>query len=244
MSTTEEMSGVELIAAERRRQVEEEGWTAEHDEEHIDGELCGGAAAYATVAHRQIGSGQFYAESVKPPAQTWRWSHEWWKPSEDPIRNLVKAGALIAAEIDRLQRRAATMSDETGQPQHSHAPAGFVCGTCHPELLPVDFDPAELLRLADEARDRRAADMPDTASALAALHRAWLRLKELGWREQIYAPADGTRFLAIEAGSTGQHTCYRDEERCFWIDDGDVWPSKPILWRPIDAPSTEDSDNA
>lgn len=35
---------------------------------------------------------------------SWPWDEEWWKPSEDPVRNLVKAGALIAAEIDRLQR--------------------------------------------------------------------------------------------------------------------------------------------
>jgi hypothetical protein len=36
----------------------------------------------------------------------WPWDQDWWKPSPDPIRNLVKAGALIAAEIDRLQRLA------------------------------------------------------------------------------------------------------------------------------------------
>lgn len=35
----------------------------------------------------------------------WPWHSSWWKPSDDPIRNLVKAGALIAAEIDRLQRQ-------------------------------------------------------------------------------------------------------------------------------------------
>jgi len=34
----------------------------------------------------------------------WPWGSEWWKPSKDPIRDLVKAGALIAAEIDRLQK--------------------------------------------------------------------------------------------------------------------------------------------
>ena len=36
----------------------------------------------------------------------WPWSDKWWKPSDDPVRNLVKAGALLAAEIDRLQRGA------------------------------------------------------------------------------------------------------------------------------------------
>ena len=33
----------------------------------------------------------------------WPWSDKWWKP-KDKIRDLVRAGALIAAEIDRLQR--------------------------------------------------------------------------------------------------------------------------------------------
>ncbi len=41
------MTGAEMIAAERERQVSEEGWTAEHDDEHIMGELAAGAACYA-----------------------------------------------------------------------------------------------------------------------------------------------------------------------------------------------------
>lgn len=32
----------------------------------------------------------------------WPWREESFKPSDDQIRNLTKAGALIAAEIDRL----------------------------------------------------------------------------------------------------------------------------------------------
>ncbi len=97
-------TGVERIAAERLRQVEKEGWTAEHDAAHTDGSLSGAAACYARTAARQIGSGCFYAESVQRPCQEWRWSREWWKPDVNAIRNLEKAGALIAAEIDRLQR--------------------------------------------------------------------------------------------------------------------------------------------
>ncbi len=37
-------------------------------------------------------------------ATSWPWDEEWWKPDNDAVRNLAKAGALIAAEIDRLQR--------------------------------------------------------------------------------------------------------------------------------------------
>lgn len=93
------MNGVLLIAEERERQETQEGWTAEHDAEHTHAELTVAALAYATQAAGQIVA---ETEDVTPPG-FWPWDVSWWKPSDDPIRNLVKAGALIAAEIDRLQ---------------------------------------------------------------------------------------------------------------------------------------------
>jgi hypothetical protein len=89
-------TGVDLIAAERLRQVEAEGWTAEHDDEHTTGELATAAACYALPSvHRRFDGGM--------PA-FWPFEMGAWKPSpDDRIRELVKAGALIAAEIDRLQ---------------------------------------------------------------------------------------------------------------------------------------------
>lgn len=90
------MTGAELIAAERRRQVEAEGWIPEHDAEHVDAELVIAAICYLDHVY-EIG------EPEAPAPDTWPWHDDWWKPSEDPVRNLVKAGALIAAEIDRLQ---------------------------------------------------------------------------------------------------------------------------------------------
>jgi hypothetical protein len=98
----------EEIAAERQRQIDAEGWTPEHDDEHPHGELARAAACYASVTalpendHRH---GPFY-----PPPE-WPWSNDWWKPGfkrdyADRRRNLVKAGALIVAEIERLDRLA------------------------------------------------------------------------------------------------------------------------------------------
>ena len=95
------MTGVELIAEERQRQVDVEGWTPGHDAEHMAGELAGAARAYTHVAQLQVCRQTI---SSNPPLSWPDWADEWWKPSDDPIRNLVKAGALIAAEIDRLQR--------------------------------------------------------------------------------------------------------------------------------------------
>lgn len=95
-------TGIELIAEERERQISQEGWTAEDDATYTEFQLGRAAESYlnATISPDEEGD-----ENGKPrPSFDWPWAMEWWKPSEDPIRNLVKAGALIAAEIDRLQR--------------------------------------------------------------------------------------------------------------------------------------------
>lgn len=97
-----EDSSVSLIAAERQRQIAKEGYSAEHDDEH-EWELSAAASAYALAAADDLcptsqGDGGY---SEKPPAM---WPPGWeWKPT-DPKRMLVKAGALIVAEIDRLVR--------------------------------------------------------------------------------------------------------------------------------------------
>lgn len=94
------------VLAERRRQVKKEGWTPRHDDEHGDGSLAAAAACYANAAvpgrHGDV------------PILLWpkSWSPSWWKPGT-PRRNLEKAGALILAEMERLDRAA---SRQGGQP--------------------------------------------------------------------------------------------------------------------------------
>lgn len=86
--------GVELIAEERKRQVEVEGWTMEHDKSHNCGELSDMAVCYALRP---------YWRSRLPLNLIFPFDEVYWKPSSnDRVRDLVKAGALIAAEIDRL----------------------------------------------------------------------------------------------------------------------------------------------
>lgn len=92
-------TGIELIAEERKRQIEKERWTPEHDAQHKDGSLARAAACYALAAVVNV-RGRYFGDKV-----SWPWDEKWWKPSKNPIRNLEKAGALIAAEIDRLQRK-------------------------------------------------------------------------------------------------------------------------------------------
>lgn len=84
-------TGIELIAEERQRQISKEGFTLEHDKQWKHGELAEAAACYASWEDRP-----FDVEEI------WPFDISWWKPSKDRIRELQKAGALIAAEIDRL----------------------------------------------------------------------------------------------------------------------------------------------
>ena len=93
------MTGAELIQQARKRHAEVEGWTPEHYPDHDKQELVLAAIAYAAIdvpSHRLWGIHGFCRGM-------WPWDWKWWKPNPDPVRNLVKAGALIAAEIDRLQ---------------------------------------------------------------------------------------------------------------------------------------------
>jgi len=88
------------VLKERRRQVEDEDWTMDQDDAHENGELAEAAMCYADpAAHCQLGI-----------PQQWPWVGEWWKP-RDRRRNLVRAGALIIAEIERVDRA------ETAPPQ-------------------------------------------------------------------------------------------------------------------------------
>jgi hypothetical protein len=96
-------SGAELIAIERERQITVEGYDADHDDgEHVGGELAQVAQHYVDVAEAQRAN---LPDWERVPT-AWPWQEIFWKPSPDAIRNLTIAGALIAAEIDRLQRKA------------------------------------------------------------------------------------------------------------------------------------------
>lgn len=92
------------VLAERRRQVEAEGWTPEHDDEHARGEIALAAACYALSAVGVRGGDN-------AQLRFWPWDDDWWRPST-PRRDLIKAGALILAEIERLDRVGKGESDD------------------------------------------------------------------------------------------------------------------------------------
>jgi hypothetical protein len=83
------------VTNERRRQIAAEGWTPEHDDQHKLGELAIAGASYA------VASG-FPADN-EPPPYGWPWDKAWWKPTTTR-QNLIKAAALLVAEIERIDR--------------------------------------------------------------------------------------------------------------------------------------------
>lgn len=117
-------TGIELIAAERDRQVNVEGWSAQYDDGHSKGELGAAAIAYVANGCQILTQVKVFTEPrckcgargladcscalltpdekwVKP----WPWAPTEFNPKPNPVADLVRAGALIAAEIDRLLRK-------------------------------------------------------------------------------------------------------------------------------------------
>jgi hypothetical protein len=83
------------VLAERRRQVEQEGWSPAHDDEHGSGQIAAAAGCYALYSDSYPNAGE------PPPA--WPWDAQWWKP-KDYRRDLVRAAALILAEVEHIDR--------------------------------------------------------------------------------------------------------------------------------------------
>ncbi|AVS68169.1 hypothetical protein C8245_23120 [Paracidovorax avenae] len=88
------------VLAERRRQVEAEGWTSEHDDQYPPGTMARAAGCYATI-------------NTYPTPTMWPWAPEWWKPRDDRS-NYVRAAALLIAELESLDRAAARARQEGG----------------------------------------------------------------------------------------------------------------------------------
>lgn len=123
----EDFPSLDLIAEERLRQVTSERWSSKHDDQHDHGELVHAACQYASIQTLYVKSDDNWTETVVfMPI----WPHDWkfktevdrvtgqgldWHHQQkieddaqvlrDRIRDLTKAGALIAAEIDRLARK-------------------------------------------------------------------------------------------------------------------------------------------
>lgn len=102
------------VLAERERQKAVEGWTPEHDDKHKAGDIACAAATYALLACASLYPIERARDDIRAGAREWwPWRRVWLK-STDPRRDLVKAGALILAEIERLDRAALAAPEPAG----------------------------------------------------------------------------------------------------------------------------------
>jgi hypothetical protein len=110
------LSAIAEVAVERWRQVRQKGFDAAHDDdEHLGGELTRAAIAYAAHASVALSLGQKWGPKMavtyaghKAPG-TWPWERAWWKPVS-PRRDLLRAAALLIAEIEKIDRAEAAAS--------------------------------------------------------------------------------------------------------------------------------------
>ena len=92
---SKQQTGTQAIAAERQRQIEEEGYTPEHDEHHAVRQFVATAVAYLGGDTRPIGQPWPIKRAIADSDE---------QATKYQRRDLVKAGALIAAAIDRLDQ--------------------------------------------------------------------------------------------------------------------------------------------
>ena len=111
------------ISMERWRQKTSEGWTIDHDDEHCGGEMAQAAACYADPSPeiirvaKEIGRKTNVTGAWIP--KRWPWAVEWYKP-KDRRRDLIRAAALLVAEIERLDRAQERASNIVITSQHAN----------------------------------------------------------------------------------------------------------------------------
>lgn len=98
------------VMAERQRQIDAEGWTEAHDDQYDDHSLALAGACYAKHCVGRawlpscfVDGAERYQADPAPYEWPYSWAVEWWKP-KDPRRDLVRAAALLIAEIERMDR--------------------------------------------------------------------------------------------------------------------------------------------
>ncbi len=147
--------GARRIAEERSRQIGSEGWTPEHDDEHSDNSLVWAALCYAAAPERVYRRSEDHRGGATF-SEAWphSWAEEWDKrprktddegdetdelatpTREERIRLLEKAGALIAAEIDREIRamhECAECGRQSDDPNRKNNAGDVLCEECNDE---------------------------------------------------------------------------------------------------------------
>jgi hypothetical protein len=151
------------------------------------------------------------------------------KEEKEKVRKAAKAiietpmNLIRQKEVYEVSRRRADMSDDLDEGS-------------------IWFDLRAMWAEADKnAKDYRT---PEEIELLKHMLDAFAGLRRLGWQEIMYCPKDGSWFLAICAGSTriDLHRYYGKWPKGMWEASahGDLWSSRPILWKPMPAEGSED----
>src|SRR3546814_9672298 len=98
------------VEAERHRQVFEEGYTEQHDDTHINGELALAAMAYACPEHVMQ---WFYANDIR------LWPFEGEPNLKNRRRDLERAAAFLIAEMERLDRAITLATSQERSEEHT-----------------------------------------------------------------------------------------------------------------------------
>ena len=91
--TNRQSAGITAIAVERDRQMSAEGFSLERDQQYTNDELARAAICY------------LQPQTTDTPPEGWPWDASWWKPSDNRLVELRKAGALVAAAYDQIDFR-------------------------------------------------------------------------------------------------------------------------------------------
>lgn len=162
-------AGAELVRAERVRQIEEEGYVPEEDLAYLPSTLAQAAGSYLLAATAD------HPEDLPVPG-SWPWAAETWRPSADQVRNLVKAAALIVAEVDaRLLTQERAQEEERpllslvglGEQTEGQTLSSFLAEQGIPAVVDEGLDVFPGLDQAPTVEDLLARSAPTAAGAFA-----------------------------------------------------------------------------
>lgn len=193
------------VLNERRRQIEEEGRKPDLDDAYPGGALAAAGGCYALFADSYPNAGQ--------PPKPWPWVESWWKP-KDFRRDMVRAAALILAEIEKFDRKAAKAeADLTPRVDWRDAPAWAnvllqgIVGNKSTRLWASDLKDGARMTLAENGV---------TGNLVGDVYRAWevvARRTEYDWK-QWYGGLEGPSEVRLNP-----------EKYEFLRRDGQVFPA-------------------
>lgn len=223
--------------AERQRQRTREGYSEEHDDAHRDFALERAADCYA----QEPGQRTPMPDADHVPAG-WPWPAPDWKPTPaDRERELVKAGALYQAEIDRLTRLEASYFAQKA----ANPPVMISIWDIEASKLGEHFDrvgakQAAVATQLNEALLRRTVPTAPSGSLLASgIEQARQAVRALGdgrqepWIYKWYSWGEG-HHLSLLLWEYGPSRNYRYEADWYFTETGrlhsyqgaQMWPKQ------------------